>query len=250
MAILEGAGENAWALSVRAAIAASTKDAAKALTLAQQAARLVPLDVNVQTAVAAGEFKTLAAALHRSEAVLPQPKGVDARDDLWILLEILRRANPDRAQRVGYGAAQATPEGFAHFKEGIEQKMLANCLKPWTTAEPGVAERVPKDFASKGFAVLGEKRYDELPYRKPLDTPSGKIEVYALRAVQNAALRKAKADPLPEYRPITAYTLPKAPDEFYVVSLEALVRMKLTSFLFKDRVHLQDLMGVGLIDAS
>src|SRR5439155_25852993 len=40
------------------------------------------------------------------------------------------------------------------------------------------------------------------------------------------------------------------PDEFYVLSLEALVRMKLTSFRLKDRVHLQDLMGVGLIDAS
>jgi hypothetical protein len=35
-----------------------------------------------------------------------------------------------------------------------------------------------------------------------------------------------------------------------VVSLAALVRMKLTSFRLKDRVHLQDLMGVGLIDQS
>jgi len=40
------------------------------------------------------------------------------------------------------------------------------------------------------------------------------------------------------------------PDQFYVLSLEALVRMKLTSFRLKDRVHLQDLMGVGLLDAS
>jgi hypothetical protein len=38
--------------------------------------------------------------------------------------------------------------------------------------------------------------------------------------------------------------------EFRVVSLPALVRMKLTSFRLKDRVHLLDLIGVGLIDAT
>jgi hypothetical protein len=37
---------------------------------------------------------------------------------------------------------------------------------------------------------------------------------------------------------------------FRVVGLEALVRMKLTSFRDKDRVHLRDLIGVGLIDAT
>jgi hypothetical protein len=38
--------------------------------------------------------------------------------------------------------------------------------------------------------------------------------------------------------------------EFRVVSLPALVRMKLTSYRLKDQVHLQDLIGVGLIDAT
>jgi hypothetical protein len=37
---------------------------------------------------------------------------------------------------------------------------------------------------------------------------------------------------------------------FRLLSLDALVRMKLTSFRDKDRVHLRDLMGVGLMDAS
>lgn len=37
---------------------------------------------------------------------------------------------------------------------------------------------------------------------------------------------------------------------FRVVSLEALVRMKLNSWRDKDRTHLRDLVGVGLIDAS
>lgn len=39
-------------------------------------------------------------------------------------------------------------------------------------------------------------------------------------------------------------------DHFRVLSLEALVRIKLTAFRDKDRVHLRDLIGVGLIDRS
>jgi hypothetical protein len=37
---------------------------------------------------------------------------------------------------------------------------------------------------------------------------------------------------------------------FRVLSLDALVRMKLISFRLKDQVHIQDLMSVGLIDRS
>lgn len=37
---------------------------------------------------------------------------------------------------------------------------------------------------------------------------------------------------------------------FRVLSLDALVRMKLTSFRDKDRTHVRDLIGVGLVDAS
>ena len=37
---------------------------------------------------------------------------------------------------------------------------------------------------------------------------------------------------------------------FRLVTLEALVRMKLTSFRLKDQVHLQDLLEMGLIDSS
>ena len=42
----------------------------------------------------------------------------------------------------------------------------------------------------------------------------------------------------------------EATETFRLLSLAALVRMKLTSFRDKDRVHLRDLMDVGLIDAS
>ena len=39
-------------------------------------------------------------------------------------------------------------------------------------------------------------------------------------------------------------------EEYTVLSLEALVRMKLNSFRDKDRMHLRDLLDVGLIDNS
>jgi hypothetical protein len=38
--------------------------------------------------------------------------------------------------------------------------------------------------------------------------------------------------------------------DFMVLALEALVRMKLTSFRLKDRVHVRDFIDVGLVDAS
>jgi hypothetical protein len=40
------------------------------------------------------------------------------------------------------------------------------------------------------------------------------------------------------------------PGGFYVVTLEALVQMKLTSFRRKDQVHLLDMLEIGLIDAG
>ena len=39
-------------------------------------------------------------------------------------------------------------------------------------------------------------------------------------------------------------------ETFRLLSLDALVQMKLTSFRDKDRVHLRDLIGVGLVDQS
>jgi hypothetical protein len=57
---------------------------------------------------------------------------------------------------------------------------------------------------------------------------------------------------------VTADSLVPSPDiteiddegPFNVVDLEPLVRMKLTSYRLKDRVHLLDMIGVGLIDGS
>lgn len=54
---------------------------------------------------------------------------------------------------------------------------------------------------------------------------------------------------LPEYlHPAADVTESEPAENYRIVSLNALVRMKLTSFRDKDRTHLRDLLGVGLID--
>jgi hypothetical protein len=39
-------------------------------------------------------------------------------------------------------------------------------------------------------------------------------------------------------------------EAFHMLRLDALVRMKLTSFRDKDRTHLRDMISVGLVDES
>jgi hypothetical protein len=78
-----------------------------------------------------------------------------------------------------------------------------------------------------------------------LDGPHGNARE-ALRVIFSG--RKVR----PEY-PLPAPELHEsvsAAGAFVVFDLEALVRMKLTGFRHKDIVHLQDLISVGLIDAS
>lgn len=55
----------------------------------------------------------------------------------------------------------------------------------------------------------------------------------------------------PEYSQAAPDVIPADSTAGYsVLPLESLVTMKLTSFRLKDRVHIQDLIGVGLIDQS
>ncbi len=55
----------------------------------------------------------------------------------------------------------------------------------------------------------------------------------------------------PEYdSPAPEVSESEATESFRILTLPALVRMKLTSFRAKDRMHLLDLIEVGLVDAS
>ncbi len=77
-----------------------------------------------------------------------------------------------------------------------------------------------------------------------LDGPEGSVRS-AIHVV--FAAEKVRADYL---LPAPDVTESEPGPEFTVATLEALVRMKLTAFRLKDKVHLLDLLEVGLIDES
>lgn len=75
-----------------------------------------------------------------------------------------------------------------------------------------------------------------------LDGPDGRARDAVHVVLAGRKVREQYAAAAPDVRE-TAH-----PQGFSVLSLEALVRMKLTSFRDKDRTHLRDMLDVGLID--
>jgi hypothetical protein len=94
-------------------------------------------------------------------------------------------------------------------------------------------------MAKAGFVYRHAKNLDMF-----LDGPDAKARD-AVHVV--FASEKVKADSL---APAPDVTDSEATEMFRLVSLDALVRMKLTAFRDKDRTHLRDLIEVGLVDAS
>lgn len=77
-----------------------------------------------------------------------------------------------------------------------------------------------------------------------LDGPEGKVREGIHLLFDGETVRPGEPLPTP---PITDSV---AGDEFHVMSLRALVQIKLTAYRDKDRTHLRDLLEVGLVDAS
>ncbi len=77
-----------------------------------------------------------------------------------------------------------------------------------------------------------------------LDGPDGSVRSAIHIVFAREKVREDYLFPAPDV------TESEAGPEFTVASLDALVRMKLTSFRLKDKVHLLDLLDVGLVDES
>jgi hypothetical protein len=104
--------------------------------------------------------------------------------------------------------------------------------------------RTDLDAAEKALAPAGFIRRHVKGIDMFLDGPKAKVRdaVHILFAGEKVHQQDLVAAP----EVSEAETTPS----FRVVTLDALVRMKLTSFRDKDRVHLRDLRGVGLIDGA
>lgn len=75
-----------------------------------------------------------------------------------------------------------------------------------------------------------------------LDSPTSKVRDAVHIVFSGEKVREHEALPNPE---VTEFV---NADGYRILTLEALVRIKLTAFRDKDRVHLRDLLDVGLID--
>lgn len=100
------------------------------------------------------------------------------------------------------------------------------------------------DAATAALTAAGFIRAEVLDVEMFLDGPQARPRdaIHVLFAAE-----KVKPDDL---APTPDITETEAGPQFRVVTLESLVRMKLTSYRLKDRVHLQDMMNVGLLDAT
>ena len=100
-------------------------------------------------------------------------------------------------------------------------------------------ERAKQALAAAGFVYRHASGIDMF-----LDGPGAKARDAVHIVFAGEKVRKEYVEPAPDV------TEAKSTGTARVVSLEALVRMKLTSFRLRDRVHIQDLIGVGLVDQS
>jgi hypothetical protein len=102
-------------------------------------------------------------------------------------------------------------------------------------------ERAKEAMAAAGFAFRHVKGIDMF-----LDGPNSKARdaVHIIFAGE----RIGRADVV--MAPDVAESVTQTEPPICVLELEPLVRMKLTAYRLKDQVHLQDLIGVGLIDAT
>jgi len=77
-----------------------------------------------------------------------------------------------------------------------------------------------------------------------VEEPDGSARDAVHLVLSGQMIRANDHDPNPDVEPN------ETADDFRTVSLETLVRMKLNSFRDKDRVHIRDMISIGLIDES
>lgn len=100
-------------------------------------------------------------------------------------------------------------------------------------------ERVKAALESVGFVYRHAASIDMF-----LDGPDAKARDAVHVVFADEKVRPDYAQPAP------SVSETECSGDFHVLTLDALIRMKLTSFRRKDQVHLLDLLDIGLIDES
>jgi hypothetical protein len=100
-------------------------------------------------------------------------------------------------------------------------------------------ERAKTALASVGFVYQRTADIETF-----LDGPDAKARDAVHIVFSGEKVRDEYFEPVPDVDEFTSFKT------YRVLSLEALVRMKLTSYRDKDRMHVRDMLDVGLIDAT
>jgi hypothetical protein len=104
--------------------------------------------------------------------------------------------------------------------------------------------RADLEAATAALAKVGFVRRHVAGIELFLDGPQARARDAVHVVFAGEKVRPAYVAPAPDMSEV------EATGPFRILKLEALVRMKLTSFQDKDRMHLRDLLEVGLLDAS
>lgn len=100
------------------------------------------------------------------------------------------------------------------------------------------------DTAKEAMALAGFRYHEVAGVELFLDGPDGMPSDGVHLLFSGEKVRGDYVAPVPDVDESDSFTA------FRVISLEALTRMKLTSYRRKDQVHIQDMIGVGLIDKT
>ena len=184
--------------------------------LADYADYVLPATYFMERKEMAGVKWALDGSIYLSDPGLTPPKGCEARHDVWILLEILRRAFPEKAARVGYKECR-TAEEFNRYFDAFTEKGFNKFLAQCESQKPGSAAKIKKDIETQGWSTIKTKKYNQYPYQKPFGTPSGKVEIYAFQSFKNEAYEKAIA-PISGYIPSPAFTAPKPNSNEFILA--------------------------------
>ncbi len=142
-------------------------------------------------------------------------------------------------QRAGVPHAVIGGNAIAAWVARVDAEAVRNTKDVDVLVRRRDFQRVIDALESVGFVYQNVADVDLF-----LDGPEGSVRTGIHIVFAGERVRSDYLLPAPDV------TDSEAGPGFTVATLEALVTMKLTSFRLKDRVHLLDLLGVGLIDAS
>ena len=108
-------------------------------------------------------------------------------------------------------------EWQAFWDKQIVDKAWAGFIAKKNAAKPGEGDRIAREVEEKGYAQTAWKVYDQVPYKRPFTTPTGKAEIVSFYVLTMPSAKGIQ--PIPEHYTTKAYTHPKPlSDEFIIVS--------------------------------